>query len=244
MENFELYLIRCITNLHVGDGNTSYGIIDNEVQKDVITKYPIINSSSLKGSLRNYLESRYSKNDVNEIFGDETKMGLYRVFPGMLLSIPMRSDNRPYYNVTCFGIMKEFLGFLDLLDIPLKLSNDYTNEKNSKSKVNIEGEDVYCQEVNNDDMKKLFYENLIIIDDKKFGDFVKELPIIARNKLENGESKNLWYEEVVPRETRFYFGLCRDGNKKLLFNSITENLVQIGGNATIGYGYCNITKLK
>ena len=28
-----------------------------------------------------------------------------------------------------------------------------------------------------------------------------ELPVLARNKLDNGISKNLWYEQVVPHES-------------------------------------------
>ncbi|MCW7999955.1 hypothetical protein CFK35_19015, partial [Clostridium sp. cpc1] len=80
-----------------------------------------------------------------------------------------------------------------------------------------------------------------------FYEIIRELPIIARNKLNDGESENLWYEEVVPRETRFYFGtiLSKKAPKEYedIFDKITEDFVQIGGNATIGYGYCDIKSI-
>ena len=62
------------------------------------------------------------------------------------------------------------------------------------------------------------------------------LPIIARNVLDNGESKNLWYEQVLPAETVFYTIIQENGNE--LANALNGQIVQIGANATIGYGYC------
>lgn len=57
----------------------------------------------------------------------------------------------------------------------------------------------------------------------------------------------MWYEEVVPRESVFYTGVINsqhidefeDFCKKL-----EENLVQIGANATIGYGFTKFEEVK
>jgi Uncharacterized protein predicted to be involved in DNA repair (RAMP superfamily) len=68
-----------------------------------------------------------------------------------------------------------------------------------------------------------------------------DLPIIARNVLENGESKNLWYEQVIPAETIFYTFIQSPSG--VLENELDDKIVQIGANATIGYGYCKFTKL-
>jgi len=75
-----------------------------------------------------------------------------------------------------------------------------------------------------------------------------DLPIIARNNLENGESVNLWYEEVVPRESRFYFLIkyYHNGNAANLFEDELKkhnNITQVGGNASVGYGYNTIQSL-
>ena len=61
------------------------------------------------------------------------------------------------------------------------------------------------------------------------------------------KDKNLSYEEVVPRESVFYTGVINsqhidefeDFCKKL-----EENLVQIGANATIGYGFTKFEEVK
>lgn len=47
--------------MHVGSGDASYTLIDNQVQRDVITGFPTINSSSLKGSLRSFLDPKRKK---------------------------------------------------------------------------------------------------------------------------------------------------------------------------------------
>jgi len=93
---------------------------------------------------------------------------------------------------------------------------------------------------------------LLIMDDAGFKELCSDdyLPLIARNNLENGRSKNLWHEQVVPRESRFYFMVLKPGNQ----NSTTGNdkaadlefddtPVQIGGNASIGYGFTIIREV-
>ena len=68
--------------------------------------------------------------------------------------------------------------------------------------------------------------------------------MIARNQLENGESKNLWYEQIVPRESVFYCIIGLGDEHSAKFDEVwKDNLVQIGANATIGYGYTQFTKL-
>ena len=76
-----------------------------------------------------------------------------------------------------------------------------------------------------------------------FGEMCKDenLPVIARNVLENGRSANLWYEQVIPAETVFYAVIQEEGEE--LSNALGGKIVQIGANTTIGYGYCRFTKV-
>ena len=46
------FFIKTKTNLLVGEGSTTYDIVDNAVQRDSISHLPIINASSLKGALK------------------------------------------------------------------------------------------------------------------------------------------------------------------------------------------------
>ncbi len=74
---------------------------------------------------------------------------------------------------------------------------------------------------------------------RDFNDF--DLPVIARNCLDNGISKNLWYEEVVPHDSVFYtFILTPDKEMKLSLDEI----IQIGGHGSIGCGFTKFTKLN
>ncbi|MBA4509569.1 type III-B CRISPR module RAMP protein Cmr4 [Clostridium sporogenes] len=278
MDNFKIYTIRCLTNMHVGSGDASYTLIDNQVQRDVITGFPTINSSSLKGSLRSFLKDGIDKEKIKDIFGDEEKgIGKYKIFPGMLLSIPVRSNVKPFFRATCPRIVKDFLEFIEnfqsekeciqdigSLKADLKKFEEEADEnkngmwilKNFNSDIDLEAmKNLTVEEIgtklikeisfeNKDKIKKIFGESLILIDDNSFSEIVDRLPVIARNKLDNGESENLWYEEVVPRETRFYFGVVLGKEHQSEFGKIEgKQLVQIGGNATIGYGYCDIKSI-
>ena len=62
------------------------------------------------------------------------------------------------------------------------------------------------------------------------------LPVIARNNLKD---TNLWYEEFVPRHSRFYCVILKTSDCELDIQSfLNEQYIQIGGNASVGYGYC------
>ena len=69
----------------------------------------------------------------------------------------------------------------------------------------------------------------------------EHLPIIARNRLKNGESDNLWYEQVLPAKS--VLGTIIETDDNTLIEALNGHLVQIGANATIGYGYCTFVKL-
>ena len=67
------------------------------------------------------------------------------------------------------------------------------------------------------------------------------LPVIARNYLENGESKNLWYEELVPHESVFWFMVIGEEKDVETFHKAVDGkVVQFGGNASLGCGLCRV----
>lgn len=277
-----LYTIRCITNLHVGTNNSNFGIIDNEVQKDEIINIPIINASSLKGALREFFTVTMGKQNENGtdqqmvtwIFGPSSSgdksanEGNFKFFQADLLARPVRSNKKPYFLVLAPMIIDSFLDKISLLNI--KIDKKLKEQLESLNKLNPEdGKGLIFQNIDNiilEDIKSI-YEKIEIKEIKEFlgnenialisdNDFKKlDLPVIARNKLENGESKNLWYEEIVPRESIFYFFVTiptnidtTDNKEKIapwirnFEESILENLVQFGGNKSIGYGFCELKK--
>lgn len=239
----EVWLITAKTNLHVGNENvTSYGLIDKAVQRDALTGLPCINSSSLKGALNEWSSKciQMGENERIEIFGvdklnnkSETRKGSYTFFDANILFLPVQDDETLYKRVSCPSVIKIFKEKLNLFGIESKyIENElykkgfdftYTSEKTQ----------------HNDKMQNELFSELC-------NDY--NLPIIARNKIENGESKNLWYEQILPSETVFYT-LITGSEQRILEKELEhqkdpeKQLVQIGANATIGYGYCKFTKL-
>ena len=115
--------LKCLTNMHVGNGDVNFNIIDNEVERDTVTKYPTIHSSGVKGAIREFMEIKYNiKNNagennkasekdiklINDIFGKEGKAGKesapgkIRFLSANMLALPMRASqgDKPYYMVT------------------------------------------------------------------------------------------------------------------------------------------------
>lgn len=265
----KLYLIENKTSLHVGSGDTNFGIIDKQIQRDAITEYPTIHSSSLKGALKEYCTYRHneedSKNFLAYIFGDEENSGKIRFIDAHLLSVPMRSDTHPYYHCVSPKSIEQLIDFSDTFDI--KLSNKEALLKLTK----YTGKDILVKEgtpiieddkaiINNNYdlsiLEELVGSPIALVPNKEYERCLKDLPVIARNQLENGESKNLFYEEVLPRKSKLFTVISEptylhtEDTKKLenaferFGNYLTdENTIHIGANASIGYGVCTFKEL-
>lgn len=266
----DLYLITTLSNLHAGRGDSNYGIVDNEVQRDPIQEYPTIFSSSLKGALRELLDRKLGAGhqDIITIFGNEVRNngtirpGRYVFHEARLLSLPIRSENRPYYHGTTPDILQE-LG--DMLQILRPEAATLVKSLKSLDASEIEKQRPQAEEPGAIDefeaggfksdikpkLTEVFSKNLLqsplaLFNTVDFKGICERLPIIARNQLEDGVSKNLFYEEVVPRQTRFTLFIERPVDDDRLYDQLEENnfRVQIGANASIGYGICTLKRIS
>jgi CRISPR-associated protein Cmr4 len=205
------------TNLHVGNESiVNFSVIDKAIQRDVITGIPCINSSSLKGAIKEYLENKQFEN-IKELFGstradrNNSQKGSALFFDATLLAIPEQrvGENSPYKLVYSKQEVDNFLAKAKTLG-----AKDFTLDTSKW-----------------EESKKF---NSLCSDDN--------LPIIARNCLENGESTNLWYEQVLPSQS-VLATIIQTYNADDL-DILNGAIVQIGANATIGYGYCKFIKLS
>ena len=243
MDKNNIWFITAKTNLHVGNENTSsYGLIDLAVQRNVTTGLPCINSSSLKGALNEYFaqKAKLGSEKLIEIFGCDkikgegrstgTQKGKYTFFDANILFLPVQDDSCLYHLETSHGVIARFRSQMALFDI--QLNNDDEDLKNDlKTILGITKEVKFSE--SDEAFKTLCDDN--------------NLPIIARNVLENGESKNLWYEQVVPAEAVFYTLIDYNNDKDSTLReelSKEDTIVQIGANASVGYGYCKFTNLN
>lgn len=270
------YLITAISNIHAGSGDANYGVIDKEVQRDVISQLPTIHASGLKGAFRELFTHLHDgdpdHNNITYIFGssnseqkgdtNKNEAGWYNFYNAQLLVLPVRSDKAPFFRATSPEILKEFRRQLqhfnkdkyDQYESALKALIDINPEENEP--VFFEGygeailEDYLAKEIDFPDgiydlTLDLLGENLALFHHNDFKILCEDLPVIARNNLENGISTNLWYEEIVPRESRFFFFLSQPQEHSGFDTTLRLNndFVQIGANASVGYGYSKITKL-
>lgn len=230
------YMIRCLTNMHVGKGDATYEVVDKCVQRDVTTGMPCIYSSSLKGALRQFF-SKQGFADIKYVFGsdvsrdvkDESKgnendnsneenpkehsVGNFTFFQANLLAYPVQTtqEGATYILKTNKALQESIKELAKLLSAPSNIE-DLLPEGTEKDLSN---------------------------------EALEQLPVIARNQLDNGESKNLWYEEVVPAESRFVFFVSYDNEEIFAkFDKIIqEKVIQIGANGSIGYGFCKIANV-
>lgn len=269
------FTIDCKTNLHVGSGKANYGVIDQLVQRDPTTQAPVIHASSLKGGVKEYCHAigfaqmkevfGSDKKPDGKTDHDNSRIGTHKFFDAHVLCTPVRSDKRAFIHITCPRILKHAAESLPvnsslathlhaLADI---FMNNDTNKAYCFEQVlnNAVIEDFDIKATFNNaktslltpEIKKFLKHDIVITKDTVFDTLTNDLhlPVIARNYLENGESKNLWYEQVVPRMTRFW-SQCIHPNgdtffKDNLFKS--DTLVQIGANGSIGYGFCSFDNI-
>lgn len=247
-----IVLMKCITNLHVGSGEENYNLVDNEVEKDCLTSYPVIHASGIKGALREYFTnvSGIEKEDIQNIFGADTdvkdkenipsKPGKIKFFQANMLAKPFRatSGDTPYHLVTT----KEMIDQFNLMQTSF-LANELQLETNASAEIEVEEMTANKKYSLPTNIGKF---DLYLLKNTEFQSV--DLPVIARNRLNNGISEHLWFEEVVPHESLFSFVVTANDNESKWFkkfvDTIDNKVVQFGGNASIGCGFCKLCVLK
>ncbi len=275
------FIIKALTNMHVGSGERSFSVVDNMVQRDEITELPMIHGSSLKGAIRDFAENYCKSEELSApvfrtIFGDDGKDGAKKTSPGEfrflhadLLALPVRSNKQPFYLATTMSILNNIISLANTLGakpaIPLpKVSHPeadkriaYVTDENTGDLLIEDFECKPCEALKNNAFKTLLdYEHIALFTDETFKSLTSVLPVIARNKIgDDGTSENLFYEEVVPRQSLFAFFIAIPDEKvqenkdiQKGFNDFIELLtnenVQIGANASIGYGLTKIREFR
>lgn len=101
----------CVSPVHMGAG-TAVGLIDNPVQRERHTEWPLFAGSGLKGALRHRLWASLSEDDrkrsenlLNRLFGPEAgnsnlHAGAVSLGDAQLLAFPVRCTRRAYVYAT------------------------------------------------------------------------------------------------------------------------------------------------
>ena len=275
------YKVNCITYLHMGSGELNFNIVDNEVERDAVSGYPVMFSSGVKGALRDHFNNNVElpSDDITAIFGTDIKdAGGSGTVPGnvkflnaelLFLAVRSSAGNSPYYMLTTKTLLHRFNTLYEsvkksenqnssILNGLETLSEDSCFSYANVNTVGVDGINLEPTTIGNETGMKTFIERVfddpsdrnrvLIVPDtvlKKIS-----LPVLARNQLENGESKNLWYEEVVPHSSVFVLPVLSNGTAdgdqylETLQGALSDQgFVQFGGHATIGYGLTQLSEL-
>lgn len=235
MKNVGIWLIIPQTNLHVGSESTvNFSVIDKAIQRDVTTNLPCINSSSLKGAIKEYMSecANMDVSNLKDIFGSvksdsaDIKKGSVLFFDASLLFIPKQCGEGKTYELVYSDKVLE--------DFSKKVNNLVEGNSISKETLLSQVRSIMGQ----DNVAKNS------VDRETFATYCNDdaLPIISRNCLENGESVNLWYEQVLPSLSVLATIIVTKEKEQM--DALNGKIVQIGANATIGYGYCKFVKIN
>jgi CRISPR-associated protein Cmr4 len=248
---FNAYFIQCVTNMHVGSGDTSYGIIDKMVQRDTVTGYPTIHASSLKGALREHFEKKWNSDlRVKAIFGKEgedgsdSETGDYVFLSADLIALPIRCTHQQYvlgFDKTIADMINAKAKHIVGKEIfSCKVNGAQNNFFAENAPAEIYAEDyslkanAYASPLNT--QENLLANKYATLKNEDFATLAKNLPVVARNKVKG--NKNLWYEEIVPHQTLFLTFIGTSKENSDFTTALTTDLIQIGANASVGYGLC------
>lgn len=199
-----------------------------------------------------------TKKEENSPPKKKTKPGKYRFLQADIVSMPVRAMTLPYVNITCKSALDNIQNLLEGKTVGN--FNDFCSEANGtigdgihfihNNAIEIETENKKLTYNNTDftAIKSYIGDHPGIVTDETFVEAVSDfgLPVIARNQLDDGKSSNLWYEQVLPRETRLFFFVLVPNKDPQFANFkkyLSEHFVQIGANASVGYGVCQLTHI-
>ena len=201
--------------------------------------------------------------------GEGLTPGALKFLSGNLLLLPVRAakGHAPYYMVTTQRLLQEwaylyhtFTGkeLVQGLEAAIaKLQQDKAYVNFHPVTIKLELREFAAGELGTIDkvivaalgkVIEVAGQNLVILPEEQAQRAYQHLPVMARNQLDNGISKNLWYEEVVPHGAVFYFSVLDDGTQEgaqalqAFADGIErEPLVQCGGHATVGDGLTQLS---
>ena len=222
---------------------------------------------ALRDKWRQEKEENGASKLMNNIFGHKDGAGGLAITDGRLLLLPIRSLNGHFKLATCPYLLNRYKRDLALLGLATTdiFSSPIPSEKKVVTAIAIEG-NLYLEEyiyepkreslddiinelrklIGHREVQDSLPQQLIILSDGDFSHFAKHgLPIVARNALNEQTkiSKNLWYEEHLPPDTLLYSLVIPRKGAETALTELKEFLdgsryLQVGGNETIGQGWC------
>jgi len=262
--------LRAETSIHAGTGQNS-GVIDLPIQREAHTGWPCVFGSAMKGAIRAHAEVRkqWPKNDIERVFGkaDASASSGIAVTDARLLLLPVRSLTGHFKLCTCLPVLKRLLRDLRMSGLSENASLPEQEPKAGQVySVTAKG-DIYLEEfafeqqpvelgldaiitllakfgADADALKR----QLLIMREDDFADFCRTATAITPHIcIEDKVNKTvkaggLWYEETLPPETLLY-AILMGNEREEVITMLADNYLQVGGNETVGMGWCSVHAL-
>jgi len=266
MKEKRLILLHTLTPLHVGTGQ-AVANVDLPIAREKATGFPIVPASAFKGVLRDYFTAH---SWATQAFGDTDQAGAWVFTDLRILCLPVRSFFGVFAYATCPLILQRLQrhaqvfgikGFENLsvevqgADIALasnsalgKGNKVYLEDLDLTAKQSPEADAVanaIAEKLLPNSERRYFTERFAVVSNDVFT-FLSETAteVVARVRLEDNTktvaSGGLWYEEAVPAEAVFYGFVGATSAEPSLASLQIDQLLQIGGDATIGRGLCKV----
>jgi CRISPR-associated protein Cmr4 len=257
------------TPLHVGAG-ASVGAIDQPIQRERHTGFPIIPGSSVKGVLRDHLKSLGGAR-LNELFGqggdgEDSAAGKISFGEARLLAFPVRSAKGAFALATSSLALQRFARDAKLnLTVPTA-PPDMTCLAGNKLVIEKKGVVLEEYRYNMGGAFPAEWEGVltgllgdavlsgaggrfVLLSDGDLSHFaVNACQVNQHVRIDDAtgtaDDGGLFNEETLPSETLLYAPLTvlpRGTEDNAVFTALAiEQLVQFGGNGTTGLGFCTV----
>jgi len=262
--------LRTETSMHAGTGQNN-GVIDLPIQREVHTDYPCIYGSSVKGAFRAHAEIRAKwgkKGKLEDVFGKEDASNAAQIAmtDARLLLLPVRSLTGHYKLVTCPAILARLQRDLSMLG---KQVDFVIPKPQSRHLISNESGDIFLEEFKFNQKDTLANDLIAVLEHFGTGEIASQLVVMENNDFhwfaKNATSVTphiaikdkvkkvvksgaLWYEETLPPDTLLYTMLMGgDPFVDAVLNMFDEKkrpYVQIGGNETVGMGWCRVKEVQ
>ncbi len=259
--------LRAETSIHAGTGQNN-GVVDLPIQREVHTGYPCVFGSAVKGAFRAHAEIRadgWGKAKVQEVFGmeDASNASQISMTDARLLLLPVRSLTGHFRLVTCPAILKRLQRDMRMMGqkadwkVPEVVKQQVIGEENG---------DIFLEEFKftqkQQDLTAIVQtlesfgaenlkDQLLIMNDEDFSWFARNATAVTPHIAINNETKivkpgALWYEESLPSDSLLYTMLMgEDEHVDSVLSMFPEDkaFIQIGGNETVGMGWCKVQEV-
>jgi len=258
--------LRAETSIHAGTGQNN-GVIDMPIQREVHTGYPCVFGSAVKGAFRAHAEVRYEGQiNISKVFGASDTDGNasnISMTDARLLLLPVRSLTGHFKLVTCPAILKRLQRNMNMMDI--KKSFNIPAPVNQHVLGAGDG-DIFLEEFKfkqesglSDDLIAILESfgveslktQLLVMHDDDFAWFAKNATAVTPHIAINSDTKTvktgaLWYEETLPSDALLYTMLMgKDAEVDAVTGMFSndKSFIQIGGNETVGMGWCKVQEV-